>query len=177
MAKYTLSDIDTRMADYKNKFRELKTALVDGVAVQTGITVVRMMNVLKDTGRSGVLRLRSVVHRPDATTGQCVAGPFQGHTFSVSSVAYSPDRTHIVSGSDDCSVKVWKVQDLVSFGDLCEKNSWIQSSDGTCFGWMAPWNSNSFHLPIQCLVISSDRNYQVDIDYSLFGDSWTSCWS
>jgi len=64
MAKYTLSDIDTRMVDYENKFRELKAALVEGVAVQTGITVVRMMNVLKDTGRSGVLRLRSVVHRP-----------------------------------------------------------------------------------------------------------------
>jgi len=113
----------------------------------------------------------------NATTGQCVAGPFQGHTDYVTSVAYSPDGTHIVSGSYDCSVKVWKAQELVSFGDFCEKISWIQSFDGTCFGWMAPWNRNAFHLPIHSLVISSDRISQVDIDYSLFGESWISCWS
>jgi len=45
----------------------------------------------------------------NATTGQCVAGPFQEHTSSVPSVAYSPDGTHIVSGSDPCSIRVWKV--------------------------------------------------------------------
>ena len=30
-----------------------------------------------------------------------------GHSFDVSSVAYSPDGKHIVSGSEDCTVKVW----------------------------------------------------------------------
>jgi len=56
-----LSDIDSKVADYENKFREFKTALVEGVAVQTGITVIRMMNVVKHTGRSDVLRVGSVV--------------------------------------------------------------------------------------------------------------------
>jgi len=114
----------------------------------------------------------------NATTGQCVAGPFQGHTNCVTSIAYSPDGTHIVSGSEDCSIKVWKAQEFVFFdNDLCEKNSWIESSDGTCFGWMAPWNRNAFHFPLHSLVISSDRVSQVDIDSFLFGESWTSCWS
>ena len=49
-----ISDIDTRITGYENKFRELKTALMEGVTVQTGVTVVRMMNVVKHTGRSDV---------------------------------------------------------------------------------------------------------------------------
>ena len=43
----------------------------------------------------------------NATTGQCVAGPFQGHTEWVNSVAYSPDGKHIVSGSWDSTIRVW----------------------------------------------------------------------
>ena len=33
-----------------------------------------------------------------------------GHSDPVSSVAYSPDGKHIVSGSDDRTVKVWDAQ-------------------------------------------------------------------
>ena len=58
-----ISDIDSRITSYENKFRELKTALLEGVTVQTGVTVVRMMNVVEHTGRSDVLRLGSDVHR------------------------------------------------------------------------------------------------------------------
>jgi hypothetical protein len=50
--KYTLSDIDAKIKDYETKLRELKTAFLDGVAVQTGITVFRMMNTLERMGRS-----------------------------------------------------------------------------------------------------------------------------
>ena len=64
MAKYTVSDINARITGYENNFRELKTAFLDGVAVHTGVVVVRMMNVVKDTSRSGVLRLQSDVHKP-----------------------------------------------------------------------------------------------------------------
>jgi WD40 repeat protein len=113
----------------------------------------------------------------NATTGQSVAGPFQGHTDYVSSVAYSPDGTHIVTGSRDNSIKVWRAQKLVSFGDLYEENSWIQSSNDTYFGWIAPWNRTTFHLPCHSLVIFSDRIVQLDIDSSLFGESWNSCWN
>ena len=113
----------------------------------------------------------------NAITGEPVAGPFQGHSDYVTSVAYSPDGNYIVSGSLDCSIKVWRVQELLSFGDFLEQDGWIQSSNGTCFGWIAPWNRNAFHLPIHSLVIASDRTDQiVDDDRLFFGRSWISCW-
>jgi WD40 repeat protein len=43
----------------------------------------------------------------ESNTGQCIAGPFQGHTSFVTSVAYSPDGSHIVSGSRDSTIRVW----------------------------------------------------------------------
>jgi len=63
-AKYLFSDIDTTITNYENKFRELKSAFLEGVAVQTEITVIRTMNVVKDIGRSDVLGLWSDVHGP-----------------------------------------------------------------------------------------------------------------
>ncbi|KAH7889268.1 hypothetical protein F5I97DRAFT_1993105 [Phlebopus sp. FC_14] len=59
-AKYTLSDIDTKITDYEN-FKELKDAFHQDVAVQTGVTVFRMMNHVKDTGASSVVSIRSAV--------------------------------------------------------------------------------------------------------------------
>ena len=36
---------------YENKLRELKTAFLEDVALQTGITVVRTMNAVRGVGR------------------------------------------------------------------------------------------------------------------------------
>ncbi|KAN0094924.1 hypothetical protein V8E55_003211 [Tylopilus felleus] len=47
-AKYAITDIDTTIAGYENSLRNLKTALLEGVEVRTGVTVVRMMNVVED---------------------------------------------------------------------------------------------------------------------------------
>ena len=60
--KYTLSDIDARITGYENKLRELKTDLLEEVAVQTGITVVRMMNTVEDIGGCSSYGLWSDVH-------------------------------------------------------------------------------------------------------------------
>ncbi|KAG9312565.1 WD40-repeat-containing domain protein [Chiua virens] len=112
----------------------------------------------------------------NATTGQTVIGPFQGHLEQVSSVAYSPDGAYIVSGSHDCSVKLWKVESSF-LDDFYVDDGWIQSSNGLCFGWLAPWNRHSdFHLPNSSLIISSTSIFQFDVDRSLFGDSWITCW-
>ena len=43
----------------------------------------------------------------DADTGQPVGQPLTGHTDAVSSVAFSPDGTRIVSGSADNTVRLW----------------------------------------------------------------------
>ncbi|KAF8547698.1 hypothetical protein OG21DRAFT_1424309 [Imleria badia] len=51
-AKYTISDIDARITDYVNNFRDLKAALMEGTALQTGFTVLRMMNVVEQTAES-----------------------------------------------------------------------------------------------------------------------------
>jgi hypothetical protein len=55
--KYTLSDIDAKIADFEAKLKELKTAFLEGVAVQTGVTVVRMMNTVEHIGRHNPFEL------------------------------------------------------------------------------------------------------------------------
>ena len=52
VAKYTVSEIDARIASYENKLQELKTAFLEQVTLRTGVTVVRMMNALEQTGKS-----------------------------------------------------------------------------------------------------------------------------
>ncbi|KAF8130209.1 WD40-repeat-containing domain protein, partial [Boletus edulis] len=112
----------------------------------------------------------------NATTGQCVVASFEGHTDHVFSVACSPDGNHIVSGSWDKTIKVWRTQALLSFSNLYMENGWIQSSTGSYFGWVAPWSRHAFIPPIHSLVISSKNIYQLDVDPALFGESWISCW-
>jgi len=63
-------------------------------------------------------RADRIIRNP--TTGQCIAGPFQGHTEEDGSIAYSPDGSHIVSGSgsfqghkaNDLSIRAWTVLGL-----------------------------------------------------------------
>ena len=48
--------------DYENKLRELKMAFLEGVTLQSGVTVFRMMNVVQNIGRFYLLRLRQDAH-------------------------------------------------------------------------------------------------------------------
>ena len=59
----------------------------------------------------------------------------QGHTDWVKSVAFSPDGRHIVSGSDDSTIRVWDAQTGVQVGSSLQGHTgWVNSvafsSDG-----------------------------------------------
>ncbi|KAG9309883.1 hypothetical protein JVU11DRAFT_9912 [Chiua virens] len=53
--KYTFSDINVKITNYESELRELKTKFLEGITFQTGITVVRMMNVVDQTQEAVVL--------------------------------------------------------------------------------------------------------------------------
>ncbi|KIM73369.1 hypothetical protein PILCRDRAFT_15275 [Piloderma croceum F 1598] len=76
--------------------------------------------------------------------GELTAGPFEGHTDSVSSVAFSPDGQQIVSGSSDQTVRVWDVK----MGELTA-GSWEGHT-----GWVS---SVAFSPNGQQIVLGSDE--------------------
>ncbi|KAF8607414.1 WD40 repeat-like protein, partial [Ceratobasidium sp. AG-I] len=64
----------------------------------------------------------------DAHTGQMVGEPLEGHTGEVHSVAYSPDSTHIVSGSDDNTIRIWDARTSQMVGEPLEGHTdWVYS--------------------------------------------------
>ncbi|KIO00158.1 hypothetical protein M404DRAFT_101993, partial [Pisolithus tinctorius Marx 270] len=48
----------------------------------------------------------------DVEGGVQIGSPLEGHTFYVTSVAFSPDGKRIVSGSWDKAVRVWENEKL-----------------------------------------------------------------
>jgi WD40 repeat protein len=64
----------------------------------------------------------------DAETGDAVAAPFQGHTGWITSVAFSPIGSHVVSGSCDNTVRVWDAETGQSMvGPFEGHRDWVTS--------------------------------------------------
>jgi len=95
----------------------------------------------------------------EAETGAAVGKPLTGHTGAVRSVAYSLDGQHVISGSDDKTIRMWDAETGAAVGKPLEgHNSSVKSivyspdgqrivsgsSDGTLRVWDA-----SRHLSIQ----------------------------
>jgi WD40 repeat protein len=77
-------------------------------------------------------------------TGETVAGPFTGHTNWVRSVAFSPDGQHIVSGSEDQTVRVWNISTGgMAAGPFAGQTDSVKS-DAFC-GILARWS-------VHCLI-------------------------
>ena len=71
-----------------------------GSGVQRGVQPRRQAHRLRQLATT-------TVRLWDADTGQPVGQPLTGHTDTVTSVAFSPDGTRIVSGSADNTVRLW----------------------------------------------------------------------
>jgi len=72
----------------------------------------------------------------DAKTSAVAIPPLHGHTGWVSSVAFSPDGTQIVSGSEDSTIRVWDAKTgQLALSPLHGHTSWVSSvtfsPDGT----------------------------------------------
>ncbi|KAJ7610042.1 hypothetical protein DFH06DRAFT_1246578 [Mycena polygramma] len=127
----------------------------------------------------------------DARTGVLVAGPFTGHTQSILAVKFSPDGTHIVSGSTDRTVRVWKVDPIKQISTSAPKNSpcdnsrelflfdrnsgWIQNREGAFLLWIPPWLREGLYLPHNTLVISATGTTKLDLSRFVHGTEWTKC--
>jgi WD40 repeat protein len=49
-----------------------------------------------------------------------VGGPLEGHTDHITSVAFSPDGNHIISGSKDRTIRIWDAQNKGMAVDVLE---------------------------------------------------------
>src|SRR6266702_6190643 len=64
----------------------------------------------------------------NASTGETEAGPFIGHTYSVTSAAFSPDGQRIVSGSHDRTIRVWNATTgEIEAGPFTGHTDWVMS--------------------------------------------------
>jgi WD40 repeat protein len=56
----------------------------------------------------------------DANTGAAFVQPLEGHTNAITSVAYSPNGQHIISGSRDKTIRIWDAETGAAVGGLLE---------------------------------------------------------
>ena len=111
----------------------------------------------------------------DASTGKELK-TFNGHTGHVTSVAFSSDGTHIVSGSSDTSVRMWDLEyDGLHF--LSTPQHWIESlPQQDRLMWVPSEVCGVLHYPPN-LVISRKGSVAVDFRHSKIGTAWAECYT
>ncbi|KAF8124297.1 hypothetical protein EV363DRAFT_1540661 [Boletus edulis] len=92
-AKYKMSNIDARITDYEIKLQEFKTALLEGVSVQTEITVIHMMNVVEHVVKA--INLNDMPYVPGARYAQekgCLPGMWESFLAEICDIFNNVDE-------------------------------------------------------------------------------------
>ena len=99
-----------------------------------------------------------------------------GHTGDISSVDFFPDCKHIMSASQDGTIRVWGVELLEERGEIDEW--WVEEALGGC--WiLGPEKERLFWTPLpfqharNTLVIG--RCMKIDFSKFVHGDEWVKC--
>ncbi|KAG9074714.1 hypothetical protein FS749_013695, partial [Ceratobasidium sp. UAMH 11750] len=129
----------------------------------------------------------------DADTGQSIAQPLQGHTESISSVAYSPDSAFVISGSHDNTVRIWNTQSSAAGGSTPEvennlaqaidrshvnhawtidDDGWVVTSDSKLLVWVPHDLRLVLLRPYNVTVLSRHGFLQLDFGHPRIGDHW-----
>ena len=112
----------------------------------------------------------------DARSGDTVVGPFQGHTGSVRSVAFSQDGTRIVSASSDHTIRVWDAWNNDPIFVL-NQDGWITTQNNPFFCISLDFR-RYLPVPTNMFVIGPQGNVLVDYCSHLnIGEMWPLCLS
>lgn len=134
------------------------------------------------------------------SSGKQVGEPLVGHDDSVNSVAYSPDGTRIVSGSNDRTIRIWDVpnEDLIHtlvpfflFGVNSYKSSrksmsqfqfkkpldnagWLRGPQQELLFWVPPSHRKALYRSNTISIFGKDVT-QIDFTRFEHGTAWESC--
>ena len=118
----------------------------------------------------------------NAETRSAVGKPFEGHTFPVAPVAYSPDVQDIISGPSDGIIHLSDSflqipPRFISYIGAArpDQDGWIRDSDGGLLYWV-PYDCRAgLHSPALLTIplTSPIRSVSLQFDSFAFGTSWT----
>jgi len=112
-----------------------------------------------------------------------VTGPFSGHSNWVTSVAFSPDGQHIVSGSGDQAIRLWNAitgetettgQFNLTNQSKINAEGWMCGSNDELLMWIPPLHRANLHRPSNVWV-SGEHKTRLDLSTFVHGHGWSTC--
>ncbi|KAJ6630369.1 WD40-repeat-containing domain protein [Mycena sp. CBHHK59/15] len=127
LASILIAPSELRKMHYEKSSWDPVVSVLTPVGPISRVVPVRRKHVVKHD-RMGDENMQS---------GEALGAPFEGHTNRLTSVAFSPDGKHIVSGSDDRTVCVWDAESREALGAPFKGHTaWVTSvafsPDGKC---------------------------------------------